>query len=102
MLTVLTLEAELIRVPTFKFYNYVITNQMVGNVYRKDYPKPEDEKQALREVVIKIDFDILAMKAGLITIRKKMSPLRLTIFSHPQRWDRVSKALVELSSIYRQ
>ena len=83
MLSVLRLEAELIHIATFNFYNYVITNQMVSNVYRKDYPKPEYEKQALREVVIKIDFDILAMKPRLITIRKKMCTLGLTIFSHP-------------------
>ncbi len=61
-LSVLTLEAKLIRVATLNLYNYVITNRMVGSVYRKDYPKPEDEKEALREVVIKTEPDILAIQ----------------------------------------
>ena len=47
---------------TLNLYNYVITNRIVGNFYHKDYPKPEDEKQALREVVIKTDPDILTVQ----------------------------------------
>ncbi len=61
-LSVLTLEATVLRVATLNLYNYLITNRMVGKVYREDYPKPEDEKKALSEVVIKTGPHILAVQ----------------------------------------
>ena len=62
LLSVYTLEAENIRVATLNLYNYVVTNRMVGKVYRIEYPKPEDEKKALREVVINTAPHILAVQ----------------------------------------
>jgi len=62
LLSVLTLEAAELRVATLNLYNYLITDRMVGKIYRRDYPKPENEKKALREVVIKTDPHILAVQ----------------------------------------
>ncbi len=54
--------ATTIRVATLNLENYLSTNRMVDGVYRKDYPKPESEKEALREVIKTVGPDILAVQ----------------------------------------
>jgi len=51
-----------VTVATYNVENYLVTGRMVGNVYRPDYPKPEDEKTALRQVIVGMAPDILALQ----------------------------------------
>ncbi len=48
-------------VATYNVENYTIADRMVDGVYRQAYPKPEKEKAALRQVVMGIAPDILAV-----------------------------------------
>ena len=61
------LAAEL-RVATYNVRNYLMTNRQVFKapgakpVWRENYPKPENEKSALRNIIAKVDPDILALQ----------------------------------------
>jgi endonuclease/exonuclease/phosphatase family metal-dependent hydrolase len=54
--------ADCIRVATWNVENYLPVNRRVDGVFRPDYPKPENEKQALREVIRSINADVLALQ----------------------------------------
>lgn len=54
--------ARAITVATYNVQNYLVTDRMVENVFRKAYPKPEDEKLALRTAIKAIAPDILAVQ----------------------------------------
>ena len=54
--------ATTIRVATLNVENYLSTNRMVDGIYRRDYPKPESEKEALRKIIVAVDPDILAVQ----------------------------------------
>ena len=54
--------AEPLTVATYNIENYTMTNRMAEDVYRKDYPKPEAEKDALRAVIRRMDADVLALQ----------------------------------------
>ena len=47
---------------TYNIENYVSTNRMTEAGYRKDYPKPESEKRALRTVMRALDADVLVLQ----------------------------------------
>lgn len=51
-----------ITVATYNVENYTLANRMVDGVYREAYPKPEDERAALSQVVGAIAPDILAVQ----------------------------------------
>jgi endonuclease/exonuclease/phosphatase family metal-dependent hydrolase len=57
-----------IRVATYNVRNYLLTNRPVKGegaekpVWREDYPKPENEKKALRRIIAKEEPDILAIQ----------------------------------------
>ena len=53
---------ENVRVATFNLRNYLSTDRLVEGVYRKDYPKPEREKEALYAVVRAVNPSILAVQ----------------------------------------
>lgn len=49
-------------VATYNVQNYGAADRMTGEGYRQDYPKPEDEKRALRSVIIGLNADILVLQ----------------------------------------
>lgn len=54
--------AEPLTIATYNVENYTLANRMVEGVYRKDYPKPEAQKDALRAVIRQLDADVLALQ----------------------------------------
>ena len=56
------LQAETLTVATYNVENYGSANRMTEAGYRKDYPKPEVEKQALRAVIRGLDADVLVLQ----------------------------------------
>lgn len=56
------LNAETLRVATFNVHNYLNMDRRVEGYWREDYPKPESEKTALREIILRIRPDILALQ----------------------------------------
>ena len=46
--------AEAVRVATFNLQNYLIMDRMVDGKWKRDYPKPEKEKRALRSILKKL------------------------------------------------
>ena len=55
-------DALALTVATYNVQNYLSANRMVDGTYRRDYPKPEDEKRALRTNIIAVSPDILALQ----------------------------------------
>jgi endonuclease/exonuclease/phosphatase family metal-dependent hydrolase len=49
-------------IATYNLENYTLANRLVEDVYRKDYPKPETEKAALRRVIHQLGADVLALQ----------------------------------------
>ena len=58
----LALAARALTVGAYNVENYTLADRMVDGVYRKAYPKPEAEKQALRESIRGFAPDILALE----------------------------------------
>lgn len=56
------LPAETVRVATFNVRNYLNADRLVEGRWRVDYPKPENEKQAVREIIRRIHPDVLALQ----------------------------------------
>src|SRR3954469_10930577 len=54
--------AETLTVATYNIENYGPADRMTEAGYRKDYPKPETEKQALRTVIRALNADILVLQ----------------------------------------
>src|SRR6185295_10579864 len=54
--------AHALTIATYNIENYLVADRMVEGVYRQAYPKPEAEKAALRQVVVGIAPDILAVE----------------------------------------
>lgn len=57
-----SLEAETVRVATLNVRNYLIMDRRVDGYWRREYPKPESEKAALRAIIAKVDPDVLALQ----------------------------------------
>lgn len=55
-------EAETLKIATYNVENYVTADRMTDAGFRKAYPKPESEKHALRQVILRLDADILAIQ----------------------------------------
>lgn len=53
---------ETLTVATYNIENYVATDRMTENGYRKDYPKPEAQKRAVRSVIKSLDADVLVLQ----------------------------------------
>ncbi|MDB6168039.1 MAG: Endonuclease/exonuclease/phosphatase [Verrucomicrobia bacterium] len=60
--TGLSLQAETLTIATYNVENYGVADRMTEAGYRKDYPKPETEKRALRAVIRGLDADILVLQ----------------------------------------
>ncbi len=54
--------AETLTLATYNIENYGPANRVTEAGYRKDYPKPEAEKQALRTVLRALDADVLVLQ----------------------------------------
>nr|WP_281398162.1 endonuclease/exonuclease/phosphatase family protein [Ruficoccus amylovorans] len=54
--------AETVRVATYNLENYLPMGRMADGHWRTDYPKPEAEKKALREVIRAVAADVLAVQ----------------------------------------
>lgn len=61
-ISVLNVRAETLRVATYNIENYGPADRMTEGGYRKGYPKPENEKTALRLVIHALNADILALQ----------------------------------------
>ena len=53
---------ETLTIATYNIENYVVANRMTGEGYRKEYPKPEAEKRALRAVIRALHADVLMLQ----------------------------------------
>src|SRR4051812_25179360 len=56
------LDAESLTIATYNVENYGPANRMTEGGYRKDYPKPEPEKRALRTVIRALNADVLVLQ----------------------------------------
>jgi len=56
------LVAQALTVATYNVENYLVTDRMVDGVFRKEYPKPEAEKAAVRQAIKAISPDVLAIE----------------------------------------
>lgn len=54
--------AETLTVATYNLENYGLADRMTAEGFRKDYPKPEAEKLALRRVIRAVNADVLALQ----------------------------------------
>lgn len=54
--------AETLTIATYNVENYGSANRMTAGGFRPDYPKPEDEKQALRQVIVALHADVLVLQ----------------------------------------
>ncbi|MDB6128795.1 MAG: endonuclease [Verrucomicrobia bacterium] len=53
---------ETLTIATYNVENYGIADRMTEEGYRKEYPKPETEKQALRAVIRGLNADVLLLQ----------------------------------------
>ena len=56
------LAAETLTIATYNVENYGIADRMTEEGYRKEYPKPEAEKEALRAVIRGLNADVLLLQ----------------------------------------
>ncbi|MDB6094434.1 MAG: hypothetical protein JWM32_1996 [Verrucomicrobia bacterium] len=56
------LRAETLTIATYNVENYGVADRMTDEGYRKEYPKPETEKAALRSVICGMNADILVLQ----------------------------------------
>jgi endonuclease/exonuclease/phosphatase family metal-dependent hydrolase len=54
--------AETLTVATYNLENYGVADRRTDEGYRKEYPKPESEKQALRAVIRGLQADVLVLQ----------------------------------------
>jgi endonuclease/exonuclease/phosphatase family metal-dependent hydrolase len=57
-----SLRAELLTIATYNVENYGAANRMTADGFRPDYPKPEAQKKALREVIRSLGADVLVLQ----------------------------------------
>jgi endonuclease/exonuclease/phosphatase family metal-dependent hydrolase len=60
--TVVTLHAQTLRVATYNLENYGPASRMTEAGFRLNYPKPEAQKMALRQVIRGLDADVLILQ----------------------------------------
>lgn len=54
--------SETLTVATYNLENYLATDRFAEGAYRRDFPKPEEAKTALRTVIRALDADVLAVQ----------------------------------------
>lgn len=55
-------QAETLTIATYNVENYVAADRMTESGFRRDYPKPEVQKRALREVIAGLGADVLVLQ----------------------------------------
>ncbi|MBK1877716.1 endonuclease/exonuclease/phosphatase family protein [Pelagicoccus mobilis] len=55
-------DAGKLRVATYNLRNYLSMDRQVDGVFRRDYPKPEEEKAILSEVILSVSPDVLVVQ----------------------------------------
>lgn len=55
-------EPSKLRIASYNLNNYTATDRMIDGGFRKDYPKSEESKAALRRVIIEVAADIIAFQ----------------------------------------
>ncbi|MET0261475.1 MAG: endonuclease/exonuclease/phosphatase family protein, partial [Rariglobus sp.] len=60
--TAFILRAETLTIATYNIENYTQADRTTEGVYRRDYPKPEADKAALRKVIHELNADVLALQ----------------------------------------
>lgn len=55
-------ELSAARILSWNVQNYLLSDRVVDRVWRSAYPKPEEEKRALREVLAGADADVVALQ----------------------------------------
>ena len=70
--------AETITIATYNVENYGAADRMTENGYRKEYPKPEVQKAALRQVMRAVDADVWVLQeiGGAEYVRELQRDLR--------------------------
>lgn len=53
---------EPVRVATINISNYLVADRLVEGVYRREYPKPEEQKAALRAMLRAVNADVVALQ----------------------------------------
>ena len=56
------LHAEVLRVATYNVQNYLEVDRWLDGRYRPSFPKPEEEKTALRNIIIEVQPDVLVLQ----------------------------------------
>lgn len=78
--------AEPLTIATYNVENYTPANRTTGDgVYRKEYPKPEAEKEALRAVIRQMDADVVALQeiGGAAYLRELQRDLKSEGVDYP-------------------
>lgn len=55
-------KGETLKIATYNVENYVAADRVTDAGYRKAYPKSESEKRALRQVIVRLNADVLVMQ----------------------------------------
>lgn len=53
---------QVVRVASYNVENYLLMDRRVDGRWRRDYPKPESEKEALRQILCEVAADVLALQ----------------------------------------
>lgn len=74
-------------VATYNIENYTLADRMVEGGRRKNYPKPEDEKTALRAVIRQLDAEVLALQeiGGELFLNELQRDLKREGVDYPHR-----------------
>jgi hypothetical protein len=56
------LHAEVLRVATYNVQNYLEVDRLLDGRYRPSFPKPEEEKTVLRNILIEVQPDVLILQ----------------------------------------
>jgi hypothetical protein len=80
--------AETLTVATYNIENYGVADRMTDEGYRKEYPKPEAEKQALRAVIRRLKADVLLLQevGGPAYLEELRRDLKAEGLDYPQAY----------------
>lgn len=78
-------EPVLLRIGTWNVRNYMAMDRHYDGHYRRDYPKPEAEKAALREILLEVRPDVLVLQeiGGAAYLRELQADLKREGLDYP-------------------
>jgi endonuclease/exonuclease/phosphatase family metal-dependent hydrolase len=62
MLVLSVARGETLTIASYNLENYGLADRLTPDGYRQEYPKPEEQKRALRRVIVDLNADILAVQ----------------------------------------